>query len=152
NARVLPARGGGQVGPPMRVVQHCGGQGANIGTNSVVLCRVLAGWVIGLGAFLVLSQVAAQVTTPAPAAAKPAGPQARNLPNRFAGRAGAYYKAVWGVDSLSVKWTESGEVIRFAWRVLDSERARVLNDKAIEPSLIDPQAGVSLVVPQMEKI
>jgi hypothetical protein len=51
-----------------------------------------------------------------------------------------------------VKWTESGEVIRFAWRVLDPERARVLNDKKIEPALVDQRAGVSLVVPQMEKI
>ena len=76
----------------------------------------------------------------------------RNLPNRFAGRAGAYYKVVWGIDSLSVKWTESGEVVRFAWRVLDPQLAKVLNDKKAEPSLIDPQAGVSLVVPMMEKI
>ena len=76
----------------------------------------------------------------------------RNLPNRFAGRAGLYYKVVWGIDSLSVKWTESGEVIRFSWRVLDPQLAKVLNDKKAEPSLIDPQARVSLVVPVMEKI
>jgi hypothetical protein len=89
-------------------------------------------------------------TTTAPA--KSAGPPSHYLPSRFAGRAGAYYKVVWGVDSLSVKYTESGEIIRFAWRVLDPERAKVLNDKKIEPSLIDFKAGVSLVVPQMEKI
>ena len=86
------------------------------------------------------------------ASTKSAGPPSHYLPSRFAGRAGAYYKVVWGIDSLSVKWTESGEVIRFAWRVLDPERAKVLNDKKIEPSLIDPKAGVSLVVPQLEKI
>ena len=86
------------------------------------------------------------------APAKSVGPPSHYLPNRFAGRAGAYYKVVWGIDSLSVKWTESGEIIRFAWRVLDPERAKVLNDKKIEPSLIDPKAGLSLVVPQMEKI
>jgi hypothetical protein len=86
------------------------------------------------------------------AATKPAGPPSRSLPNRFAGRAGVYYKVVWGVDSLSVKWTESGEMIRFSWRVLDPQLAAVLNDKKIEPALIDPQAGVSLVVPVMEKI
>jgi len=89
-------------------------------------------------------------TTTAPP--KSAGPPSHYLPGRFAGRAGAYYKVVWGIDSLRVKWTESGEVIRFAWRVLDPERAQVLNDKKIEPSLIDPKAGVSLVVPQMDKI
>lgn len=73
-------------------------------------------------------------------------------PERFAGRAGTYYKVVWGVDSLGVKWGESGEVIRFTYRVLDAELARVLNDKKFEPSLIDPQAGVKLVVPSMENV
>lgn len=83
---------------------------------------------------------------------KSAGPPTRYLPNRFAGRAGLYYKMVWGIDSPVVKWTESGEVIRFSWRVLDPEKAKMLNDKKVEPSLIDPSAGVSLVVPQLEKI
>ena len=63
-----------------------------------------------------------------------------------------YYEGVWGIDSLAVKYTESGELIRFSYRVLDPEKAAALNDKHAEPSLIDPQAGVSLVVPQMEKI
>jgi hypothetical protein len=89
-------------------------------------------------------------TTSAPS--KSAGRPTRYLPNRFAGRAGAYYRVVWGIDSPSVKWTESGEMIRFSWRVLDAEKAKALNDKKSEPSLIDPKAGVSLVVPSMENI
>ena len=104
---------------------------------------------------------AGSATPPAAAAAKPgaaaapaksAGEPTHYLPNRFAGRAGMYYKSVWGIDSLSVKWAESGELIRFAWRVLDPDKAKMLNDKKVEPSLIDPQAGVSLVVPVMEKV
>jgi hypothetical protein len=91
-------------------------------------------------------------TPPPNPRSKSAGTPTRSLPNRFAGRAGAYYRVVWGIDSLVVKWTESGEVIRFSWRVLDPERAKVLSDKKVEPSLIDPKAGVSLVVPTMEKI
>jgi hypothetical protein len=83
---------------------------------------------------------------------KPAAATNPYRPNRFAGKAGRYYKLVWGIDALSVKWSESGEMIRFSWRVVDPERAGVLNDKKIEPSLIDPKAGVSLVVPVMEKI
>jgi len=59
---------------------------------------------------------------------------------------------IWGVDSLDVKWTESGEVIRFSYRVLDPEKAKILNDKKNEPSLIDPKAGVKLVVPSLEKV
>jgi len=51
-----------------------------------------------------------------------------------------------------VKWTESGEVIRFTYRVLDAGKAKTLNDKKAEPALIDPQARVKLVVPSMEKV
>ncbi len=87
----------------------------------------------------------------APAAAKSA-PPVRYMPSRFAGRAGAFYRTVWGIDSLSVKWAESGELIRFSWHVLDPAKAAPLNEKKAEPSLIDPQAGVSLVVPVMEKV
>jgi hypothetical protein len=63
-----------------------------------------------------------------------------------------YYEGIWGIDSLTVKYTESGEMIRFSYHVLDAGKAAALNDKQAEPSLIDPQAGVQLVVPQMEKI
>jgi hypothetical protein len=87
-------------------------------------------------------------------AGQPATKTAKSVyrPNRFAGRAGEYYRLIWGVDSLSAKWTESGEVIRFSYRVLDAEKAKALNDKKNEPSLIDPQAGVKLVVPSLEKV
>jgi hypothetical protein len=73
-------------------------------------------------------------------------------PDRFAGRAATYYRMIWGVDSLIVKWGESGEVIRFTYRVLDADKAKVLNDKKFEPSLIDPKAGVKLVVPALENV
>ena len=84
--------------------------------------------------------------------AKSAGKPTRYLSNRFAGRAGVYYKAVWGVDALTVKWAESGEIVRFSWHVLDPDKARALSDKKAEPALIDPRAGVSLVVPAMENV
>ena len=92
-------------------------------------------------------------TSPAPAAKPAAAPAPTHYhPDRFAGRAGRYYRLVWGVDALAVKWTESGEVIKFTYRVLDPEKAKVLNDKKNEPSLIDPQARVKLVVPSLEKV
>jgi len=88
---------------------------------------------------------------PAVPAAKPRtpaekAPSSKYRPDRFAGRAGEYYRLIWGVDSLGVKWTESGEIIRFSYRALDPVKAKALNDKKSEPSLIDPRAGVSLVV------
>jgi hypothetical protein len=105
-----------------------------------------------LGSSILVFQAEAQ-TPSQPANPKPAaGARVRYQPDRFAGRAGRYYTLIWGVDSLSVKWTESGEVIRFSYRVLDPKKAETLNDKKLEPSLIDPQARVQLVVPSLEKV
>jgi hypothetical protein len=67
-------------------------------------------------------------------------------------RAQMYYGGVWGIDDMRVKQAESGELIKFTWRVLDPTKAKPLNDKKIQPMLIDPQAGVQLVVPVMEKV
>jgi hypothetical protein len=114
-------------------------------TGSMLLATVLAS---SICVSPTTAQTASQVAKPKSTAAAPRHYQ----PNRFAGRAGKYYTLVWGVDSLSVKWTESGEVIRFAYRVLDAEKAKMLNDKKAEPELIDPQAGVKLVVPSLEKV
>ena len=117
---------------------------------------LIAGWAS--------AQTSAPPTAAPPAAAAPAAegaptPIAQHTaktspykPDRFAGRAGTYYRMVWGVDSLIVKWGESGEVIRFTYRVLDADKAKVLNDKKFEPSLIDPKAGVKLVVPALENV
>lgn len=73
-------------------------------------------------------------------------------PDRFAGNASKYYWAVWGVDSLNVRLVESGQMIRFSYRVLDPNKAKVLNEKDSTATLIAPEVGVSLVVPTMEKI
>ena len=110
----------------------------------ILLAGILAGGIL-------TADLGGQATNPA--SNSPASHAvSRYQPDRFAGRAGRYYPLVWGVDSLSVKWTESGEIIRFAYRVLDPEKAKILNDKAFEPSLVDPQAGVRLVVPALEQV
>jgi len=119
------------------MLDHYGLRGAKI----MLLGGVLASSILA-------STVGPQTATQAPAAQT----ARRYKPNRFAGRAGKYYELVWGVDSLAVKWTESGEVIRFTYRVLDADKAKTLNDKKVEPALIDPQAQVKLVVPSMEKV
>jgi hypothetical protein len=87
----------------------------------------------------------------APAKGASAVPVSRKL-KMSSKSAEMYYDLIWGVDSLKVKYAESGEIIRFSYRVLDAEKARALNDKKNEPSLIDPKAGVKLVVPSLEKV
>jgi len=72
--------------------------------------------------------------------------------SRVSPRAEMYYEGVWGVGELRVKTAESGELIRFNYRVLDPGKAASLNDKKAEPQLLDAQAGVKLSVPQMEKV
>jgi hypothetical protein len=63
-----------------------------------------------------------------------------------------YYQGVWGVDELHVKVAESGEMIRFNYRVVDPAKAAPLNKKEAEPELIDSQAGIKLTVPELEKV
>jgi hypothetical protein len=113
------------------------------GKKTMLLAGVLAGGIL-------LSPAGAQSAASGQSGAVSA--RSRYSPVRFSRRARLTYGLVWGVDSLSVKWTESGEVIRFAYRVIDAAKAKTLNDKKFEPSLIDLRAGVKLVVPQLEKV
>jgi len=113
------------------------------GTKVMLLAGVLASSTL-------IMTVGAQ--SPAPTGQPAHADAKRYQPDRFAGRAGKYYELVWGVDSLAVKWTESGEVVRFTYRVLDADKAKTLNDKKAEPFLIDPKAQVKLVVPSLEKV
>ena len=98
-------------------------------------------------------------TLPAPAVSQSAAASPSPLPahprpqlNRFSRRAALHYNLVWGVDELSLKYVESGEIIRFAYRVVDAQKAKALNDKKAEPSLVDLNAGVKLVIPELEKV
>ena len=72
--------------------------------------------------------------------------------NHLSRRAEMYYETAWGVGELRLKTTESGGLIRFSYRVVDPYKATALSDKKAEPELIDTQAGVKLVVPEMEKV
>jgi hypothetical protein len=98
------------------------------------------------------SATPAQAAAPAQPGAKVAQPVQGSHLNHFSQRAEMYYEGVWGVGELRVKTAESGELIRFNYRVLDPQKAAALNDKKAEPELVDAQAGVKLSVPQMEKV
>ncbi len=112
--------------------------------ESILLTGIIAGGIL-------FSPAHAQSVVAADASSTAKTPS-RYHPNRFSKRATIYYGEVWGVDALSVRSVESGEVIRFSYQVVDAEKAQTLNDKKLEPSLIDLQAGVKLVVPSLEKV
>ena len=131
-------------------------QGAMTMLNKVVRGRkgwpaaaVLACGMLFEGAFAQSPQGSG--ATAAPPAPTSASRNTSYLPSPPA-RAHQYYQMVWGVDDLTVKSAESGELIRFNYRVIDAARAQQLNDKKSEPFLYDEQARVKLVVPSMEKV
>lgn len=73
-------------------------------------------------------------------------------PSRFPKRAAMYYQALWGIDGLVVRSTESGELVRFSYHVLNAAKAKQINDKSLEPYLVDRHARVKLVIPSLEKV
>ena len=81
-----------------------------------------------------------------------AGTAPANRQGRVPRREAAYYSLNWGVDSFSVKSVESGELIRFSYRIVDAEKAKPINDKKIDAYLIDPESNVKLIVPSLEKV
>lgn len=111
--------------------------------------QILGLMITALASIAMVSPTAAQSGAPA---AKPTMTAYAAQPSYLPRRARMQYEMVWGVDSLTVKTVESGEIVRFAWRVIDADKAKPLNDKKVDPILIDQQAGVKLVVPSLEKV
>jgi hypothetical protein len=53
---------------------------------------------------------------------------------------------------LNVKSVELGEISRFPNRGLDPGKVKMLNDKKLVLTLIDPERGVKLEVPPLEQV
>ncbi len=100
---------------------------------------------------ILMSTAVAQSTALPPKRVSTSAP-VRYLPNELPRRAQMFYQGIWGIDEPRVALAESGELVKFTWRVLDPIKAKPLNDKKAEPVLLDPQARVKLVVPTMEKV
>jgi hypothetical protein len=125
--------------------------------------RVIRGTILMLLAGVLMGSMVRAQTAKPPAPATPTAPAARIAQPAATGtrihyrratpaRATMYYEAAWGVDSLSVKAVESGELIRFTYHVVDPAKAEALNDKKFEPSLLFPARHMKLVVPALENV
>lgn len=79
-------------------------------------------------------------------------PRSRSVAIELSQHAIEHYQTIWGVDSFIVRAVESGQMIRFSYRVLDGRKAAAVNDKKATPYLTDQAANVKLVVPTMEKV
>ena len=123
---------------------------ASTNLKAILVGSLLAGVVVSALAQAPTTAAPAKSPKPstAPAPAKPSRYRTNQLPKS----AQQFYSMMWGVDSFSVKAVEEGEIIRFSYRIVDPAKAKMLNEKKSQPSLIDQAAGVSLVVPSMEKV
>jgi len=110
---------------------------------------LLAGFLAGTA---VAPQLHGQPAADTPAKSAKAPTPSHYQPNRFPKRAQEYYGVVWGLDSLSVKAVESGALIRFSYRILDPQKAKLLNDKKVEAFLDSPDKRVRLSIPSLEKV
>ena len=116
---------------------------------------VLASFILGPSALVTSSQQTqnppddSSTTTP-PTSAK--SNRSRYRAVELSQHAIEHYQTIWGVDSFVVRSVESGQMIRFSYRVIDAEKAAAVNDKKATPYLIDEAAHVKLVVPMMEKV
>jgi len=71
---------------------------------------------------------------------------------RWHAREGLYYKRNWGVEIIGVKPVSSGYMLAFRYRVIDPEKAKVLNDRHSKAYLRDLATGTVLSVPAMENV
>jgi len=63
-----------------------------------------------------------------------------------------YYASLYGVDQLSAELAESGQLVRFSYRILDAKLAQPFLDKVSDPQMLDERAKAVLSVPSMEKV
>jgi hypothetical protein len=85
--------------------------------------------------------------SPAPASTLP--PSALSSDRRSI-HAEKMYERVWGIRDVHVRETASGSIIRFSYVVVDSGKAKVLNDPKLDPVLTDPASGDKLGIPETE--
>jgi hypothetical protein len=74
------------------------------------------------------------------------------LSRRHSDQAYMYIAATWGVDHLRVQRTSSGQLIRFTYRVVDVNKAKVLHEKKAEPHLVGLRTHAMLTVPTLENV
>jgi hypothetical protein len=68
------------------------------------------------------------------------------------GRQATALRRLWGIDDIHVRSTASGSLIRFSYRVVDADKAAILNNKKATPYLVDEKNSLALQVPMMENV
>jgi len=104
-----------------------------------------------LGAASAMPASAANGTATAAATVAPAA-----VPGRYNSvkndREAMLLRRLWGIDDVHVRSTASGSLVQFSYRVLNADKAKILNSKDAIPYLVDEQHGLALQVPVMEQV
>lgn len=80
--------------------------------------------------------------------------EAKAMPtiNNWHARNGMRIQRNWGVDVVGVRPVSSGFMLAFRYKIVDEEKAKLLNDKRSKAYIIDEATGNVLGVPIMEKL
>jgi hypothetical protein len=114
-------------------------QMSQIGRRLVLTCS-LAG-MLATSSLTRTLQGQEKASTPGAATAPAGSPPAAAAPSFdnvvTSGHQATMMRRIWGIDDLHVRSTASGSLIRFSYRVVDVDKAKILNDKKVNPYLID---------------
>ena len=91
--------------------------------------------------------VSTPVASPAPITASAPTSGAVDLRST---RENLMYRRIWGIENIHLRETASGSIIKFSYRVVDANKAKVLNDAKLNPILSDANSGEKLSVPETE--
>jgi hypothetical protein len=78
-------------------------------------------------------------------------PAAAPAPRWDPGR-NVWFRRNWGIEVVGVKPVASGYMLAFRYRVVDPDKAGLLNDRHNRAYLIDNASGTVLSVPTMENV
>jgi hypothetical protein len=117
-------------------------------------CKVILGLLsIGFATFVAISGAYAEEPSPVSASTAPPLKVALvQISTNWHARQGLYYKRNWGVEIIGMKPVTSGYMLAFRYRVLDPEKAKLLNDRQTKAYVIDEASGIRLAVPAMENV
>lgn len=80
------------------------------------------------------------------------GVKATSSVNNWHARNSLRIQRNWGVDVVGVRPVSTGFMLAFRYKIVDEEKARLLNDKRSKAYIIDEETGNVLGVPIMEKL
>lgn len=91
---------------------------------------------------------AAASLTAAPAAAR----SSETVPSVWHQHFDTRFRKNWGIEVLGIHPVSSGWMLEFKYRVVDADKAAILNEKRSKAFVIDEATDVRLAVPAMENI